>query len=363
MGRIMPRLGTIALLGGWLAVAIAGTTRAADRTADQIVADLDAVKPPDSSKVDRKDQDAVKAYLAERRTALAKRVDLIEELYKSHPDDARLADLMPERWSSKLGSSTEMAKLKPELDAILADGKNKPLIKEAAYLKTVLAIREMGQALDPDKAMVTIDEYAKVTGNDPKTASLMYQIASMVDDEAAKKKIIDRIVKEYPDSPVIASIAAQRRQEEGVGKPFELEFTEAIKGSQISMASLKGKVVVVDFWATWCGPCIAEMPTMKKLYAEYKDKGVEFVGVSLDQPKEAGGLDKLKEYVAKNDIQWPQYYQGNGWDSDFSKGWGVNAIPCVFLVDADGKLASVDARGKLETMIPEYLKKAHADLK
>ena len=115
---------------------------------------------------------------------------------------------------------------------------------------------------------------------------------------------------------------------------------------------------MVDFWATWCGPCVAEMPKMKELYAEYKDKGVEFIGVSLDQPKEQGGLDKLKEFVAKNEIAWPQYYQGKGWESEFSTSWGINSIPCVFVVDAEGNLSSVEARGKLETLIPEHLEKA-----
>ena len=106
------------------------------------------------------------------------------------------------------------------------------------------------------------------------------------------------------------------------------------------MKSLKGKVVVIDFWATWCGPCVAEMPKMKELYAKYHDQGVEFIGVSLDQPKEEGGLDSLKKFVKENEIAWPQYYQGNFWESEFSKSWGVNAIPCVFIVDADGKLYS-----------------------
>ena len=99
---------------------------------------------------------------------------------------------------------------------------------------------------------------------------------------------------------------------------------------------------------------------MKKLYAEYKPKGVEFVGVSLDQPEKDGGLKDLKEFVAKEGISWPQYYQGNGWESDFSKSWGVNSIPCVFVVDADGNLANTDARGKLEEIIPELLKKRDA---
>ena len=97
---------------------------------------------------------------------------------------------------------------------------------------------------------------------------------------------------------------------------------------------------------------------MKKLYAEYKDKGVEFIGISLDQPEDQGGLTKLKEFVAKNGITWPQYYQGKGWQGEFSQSWGINSIPTVFVVDAEGKLHSTKARGQLEKMLPELLKKA-----
>ena len=99
---------------------------------------------------------------------------------------------------------------------------------------------------------------------------------------------------------------------------------------------------------------------MKELYAKYKDKGVEFIGVSLDQPKEEGGLDKLKKFVAEEKIAWPQYYQGKGWESEFSMSWGINSIPCMFVVDTEGKLYSVEARGKLEELIPELLKKKSA---
>jgi hypothetical protein len=84
---------------------------------------------------------------------------------------------------------------------------------------------------------------------------------------------------------------------------------------------------------------------------------VEFIGVSLDQPKEQGGLDELKAFVKEKEIAWPQYYQGNYWQSEFSTSWGINSIPCVFVVATEGKLYSVDARGKLEDMIPELLEK------
>ena len=142
---------------------------------------------------------------------------------------------------------------------------------------------------------------------------------------------------------------------EQVGKPFELTFTDAIGGKEISVQKdLKGKVVVVDFWATWCPPCVRAVPGMKKLYAQYKDKGVEFIGVSLDLSEADGGLAALKEFVSKNGITWPQYYQGEG---DLSSRWAVSAIPTLFVIDADGKLASADARGNIEKLIPELIAK------
>lgn len=121
------------------------------------------------------------------------------------------------------------------------------------------------------------------------------------------------------------------------------------------MRNLRGQVVVIDYWATWCPLCVAEMPTMKMLYEEYHEDGVEFIGVSLDKSEEDGGLEKLREYVKTNEVPWPQYYQGAGWSGEFSVSWGINSISALFIVDKNGILRTVNGRGKLEELIPVLL--------
>jgi RNA polymerase sigma factor (sigma-70 family) len=178
--------------------------------------------------------------------------------------------------------------------------------------------------------------------------------------------IRERIVRDYPDSFRGRMVQGEHRQHERIGTPFELEFNDAITGRHISMKDLRGKVVVVDFWATWCGPCVGEIPEMKRLYAQYHDQGVEFIGVSHDLLEEEGGLEALKTFVAEQEVPWPQYYQAHDGNrivsgsptDDFSEFWGISGIPTVFLIDAEGRLYSTEARGRLETLIPRLLKGA-----
>ncbi|WP_406697823.1 TlpA disulfide reductase family protein [Singulisphaera sp. Ch08] len=338
-------------------LAAAGSVRAADdRPADQILADLKAAELPKFEVSKRDDREAVMKYLDERTKVATRRAELILELYRAHPDNEQLAPLMTERWQT-LGSGSRgplsSRNLSREVDEVLKATKNETLRLNALFEKGSLAIRPRAKEVPPE-----VEEFIKQAPHDERGARLLYMHANAVEDDAkAHQDLLKRLVADYPESPYGKMAEGTIKQMESVGKPFDLEFTDAINDSPVSIKGLKGKVVVIDFWATWCGPCVAELPEMKKLYEEYRGQGVEFIGVSLDESKEAGGLDKLKEFVAKNEIKWPQYYQGNGWESEFSRGWGIHSIPALFVVDPDGKLHSVNARGKLETMIPALLKK------
>jgi thiol-disulfide isomerase/thioredoxin len=122
--------------------------------------------------------------------------------------------------------------------------------------------------------------------------------------------------------------------------PLELKFT-ALDGREVDMADLRGKVVLIDFWATWCKPCIAEMPHVQRVYAAYHERGFEILGISLDK---AGDREKLVQLVAKLDLPWSQSFTGDGWEHPVARRFTVSAIPATFLFDQSGLLVGTDLR-------------------
>jgi len=118
----------------------------------------------------------------------------------------------------------------------------------------------------------------------------------------------------------------------------------------VDLATLKGKVVMVDFWATWCGPCVGEVPNVKAAYKRLHANGFEIVGISLDSEK-----DKLENFVKENDMAWPQYFDGQGWTNKISMRYGINSIPAMWLVDKQGKLRDMNGRDGLEEKVQKLL--------
>ena len=148
-------------------------------------------------------------------------------------------------------------------------------------------------------------------------------------------KITDRTV----DGKIQLATSAEKVDEippppdHTVGKTITAFKAKKMDGAEVNFpADYKGKVVMLDFWATWCGPCMAEVPALTKAYQEFQPKGIEILGISLDQPKSD---DKVKSVTAEKNMTWPQVYDGKGWQAEIAMLYGINSIPAALLVDGD----------------------------
>ena len=131
------------------------------------------------------------------------------------------------------------------------------------------------------------------------------------------------------------------KQAAWVGKQLPDFSVVAIDGTTISVSDYRGKMLVLNFCAKWCGFCAPEIPYLKGVYEEHHDKGLEVIGVSLDENE-----SELREYIEENQIPWSQIYDGKGWKSELAQFFGINSVPSQWLIDRDGMILSVSTRGE-----------------
>ncbi len=180
--------------------------------------------------------------------------------------------------------------------------------------------------------------------------------ADILHNDAAAQKTTAQLYKDFPDSEVTkhAKAAAEAKKLRASLKPgavFPPFSVKDVSGKPLSLASYQGKIVLVDFWATWCMPCVGELPNVIKTYDEYHAKGFEVVGISLD-----GDEKKLTNFLKEKKMEWPQYFDGKGWKNELAGKYGIQSIPATFLLDREGKIIATDLRGeKLEAAVKQAL--------
>jgi thiol-disulfide isomerase/thioredoxin len=125
-----------------------------------------------------------------------------------------------------------------------------------------------------------------------------------------------------------------------IGQKFPGFDEQDLMGNPLSLSAYRGKITMVDFWATWCGPCRGELPNVIATYRKYHDLGFEIIGVSLDQDRDA-----LTSFIDANGMTWAQYFDGQGWQNKLSSKYQVTSIPMDYLLDRHGIIVGKELRG------------------
>lgn len=160
-----------------------------------------------------------------------------------------------------------------------------------------------------------------------------------------KDEYLNTLENDYADEEGVSQFLLQQGR-----APFTAELTK-LNGDTLTLPDdMEGQVVIVDFWATWCGPCVRSLPHLKEVYEEYRDKGVEIVGISLDKSRE-----KLEDFVEDRQLPWTITFTGKGWEDPTARKYGISGIPAVWVIGKDGKVVSTNARGNLEETLDKAL--------
>jgi len=303
------------------------------------------------------EEEMLKNFLAQ----MEKAISLGQQAEKEHPDAPNLhvvRGYMIEAVNFVASQKGDTASRKVLLDICrrLVSSKAPAAAKLAGdFYLTLDKIRPLeGKAPSAEEAGKEIRTFAaRYADTDAAVQAKMQAtvIARLTENKEVENELVSVLESKHLETPGVRELLKQLGRSTYVGKPFKAELTR-LDGTKLTLPDdLKGKVVVVDFWATWCPPCRASMPHMKSVYAKYQPKGVEFVGISLDQSRA-----DLEKYVKDQAISWIITYTGKGWQDPTARHYGISGIPSVWVVGKDGKVASDNARSDLEAQLDKALK-------
>lgn len=277
---------------------------------------------------------------------------LLEELQAASPKT-------PEEWEAKRSEFVAMVRTKLQ-DFV----KQYPGSDEAYEARFQLA--QMAAELDGnlDESIKIFESCLKELGSKAgerlelksKVLFFLSQLQMRANRNAEARKNLQTLKELLPDSPFAQAANSMLEQLDAseklaIGNPAIPFETPDLDGKKVSPKSFEGKVLLIDFWATWCGPCKKELPTVKGAYEEFHGKGFEILAISLDESEE-----KLRSFVKEQSLPWTQCFDGKGWQNEVAALYGIKSIPATFLLDRAGKIRFKNLRGaELKKRVAELI--------
>ena len=303
------------------------------------------------------DEAAGKKLLAER---LATQLEHFQAFVRDYPQS-------PNRWEAR------MAVMQLNNSLAMIEDREPDLAAQSAELRNIADDQEAPLNIRADAGLVllqiasvdfdrtrteksardlsaAIAKFLETHPGDPRRAALKLTEAQALEnfDPAAARTIYEEVATD--EDPDIAQAAKSGLELMALrDQPLELSFT-TVDGKKFDLADLRGKVVLVDFWATWCPPCVEEAPQLVEVYEKFKDRGFEIVGISLDNNKSA-----LEKFTAEYGMTWPQFFDGQGWDNELAQRFKIQSVPTMWLFGRDGKLVDPAPRTRLEQAVAAAL--------
>ncbi len=317
-------------------------------------------QPPESWGTQQPSKAEIAEFQKSRGAAAEKVAEVAKAFYTQFGSDPRAGDARMQEFqlldaAVKMGHTNALVKLaqaeKERLsDPSLPEDERLGLRMMAAQRSAEMLVETEGE----EKAKAAMAESVRDLIREFPGREEPYQVLlSLVSDgpvEAARATA-QSMVSTNTNVPESVREAAQGllARLDRVGKPVDIQFT-SVDGQKIDLTAMQGKVVLVDFWATWCQPCVVELPNVKAAYEKLHPKGFEIVGISFDQKKAT-----LESFVAREKMTWPQYFDGKGWENELGQRFGITSIPAMWLIDKKGNLRDLSARDDLEGKVEKLL--------